>query len=237
MEVEPRMKPSIEKAMKILQQKSKTSEVFPIDSVLIAMGTDVTSEYIFGKSLGFLDASGCSNTLRDVLHSMSHYGPFMTFIPFGDKLRYLIPTALLARLFSDIQMVLKNERLIRNICAQGMQSRSTFKSTLFGSLNDPTLPPSERTLDRVTTESILFLLGGTETTGWAIAVTMFHLLNDRSMFMRLREEIKQVLVHPSDYPSWTALETLPYLVSRTPPEGGTRLSAKHVNAVNIARGG
>ncbi|KAJ5159394.1 uncharacterized protein N7482_006398 [Penicillium canariense] len=227
MEIEPRIKPSIEKTMKILEQKGNSGEIFAIDSLLIAMGTDVISEYIFGNPLGFLDNPGLNNTLRDVLHSMSHYGPLMTFIPFGDKLRYIVPTSLLARLSSHIRVILENERLIRDICARGMQSLSASKkSTLFSSLNDPKIPLSERSLDRVTAESILFLLGGLKP-----RVTMFHLLSDQTVFLKLRDEVKQVLVHPTDYPSWTALEALPYL--RAVIQEGLRLALVVVNRLAL----
>ncbi|RDW81515.1 cytochrome P450 [Aspergillus mulundensis] len=228
-DIEPRLKPSIEKMMEIVQQRGSTGAVFCLDSLAMAMGTDVTSEYLFGLPLGFLDTPDRANTIKDVLFSMSHYGPLMTFIPFGDRLRHLVPTSFIARVSSDTRVVLENERVIRDICALKLQAPATpfSKFTLVDSLNDPTLPPSERTLDRITAESIQFLLAGTETTGWAIAVTMFHLLSERPMLLRLREEIKQVLVRASDYPSWTALEALPYL--RAVILEGLRLSLVTIN--------
>lgn len=79
----------------------------------------------------------------------------------------------------------------------------------------PSVPPQEKTLDRLEDESALLLGAGTETTARAIAVSMFHLMNNKEMGLKLREELKTVLKTPQSKASWTDLERLPYLVRMT----------------------
>jgi cytochrome P450 len=77
------------------------------------------------------------------------------------------------------------------------------------------VPPQEKTLDRLEDESALLLGAGTETTARAIAVSMFHLIYNKDVGLKLREELKTVLKTPQSKASWTDLEKLPYQVSVT----------------------
>jgi hypothetical protein len=44
-------------------------------------------------------------------------------------------------------------------------------------------------------------------------VSMFHLMNNKEMGLKLRKELKTVLKTPLSKATWTDLEKLPYLVS------------------------
>lgn len=87
--------------------------------------------------------------------------------------------------------------------------------TIFDALVSPSVPSHDKTLDRLKDESALLLGAGTETTARAIAVSMFHLMNNKEMGQRLREELKTVLKTPLSKVSWADLEKLPYLVGAT----------------------
>ncbi|KAJ5531524.1 hypothetical protein N7527_004917 [Penicillium freii] len=79
---------------------------------------------------------------------------------------------------------------------------------MFGALCDPSLPAQERALDRLQDEGFSLISGGTATTTGTFKIWMFHLLNDRTLLLKLREELEQ---SPSS--TWAELEKLPYRVS------------------------
>ncbi|KAJ5425273.1 hypothetical protein N7465_000343 [Penicillium sp. CMV-2018d] len=76
---------------------------------------------------------------------------------------------------------------------------------MFGALCDLSLPAQERTLDRLQDEGFSLISGGTETTTGTLKICMFHLLNDKTLLIKLHEELEQ---SPSS--TWAELERLPY---------------------------
>jgi cytochrome P450 len=85
--------------------------------------------------------------------------------------------------------------------------------SIFDTLVGPNVPENEKTVDRLVDESALLLGAGTETTARSLAVSMFHVMNDKEIGNKLREELKTVMEKPTSKATWTELEHLPYLVS------------------------
>lgn len=87
------------------------------------------------------------------------------------------------------------------------------KSVIVSSLNDESIPPAERTVDRLVDEGTVILLAGTDTSSRSLAITMFYLLNNPDCLARMRHELETSLPLNKDhvYPL-AQLEKLPYLV-------------------------
>lgn len=84
-------------------------------------------------------------------------------------------------------------------------------TTVFGSLLQSDLPPSEKSLQRMTEEGFSLFAAGTETVSWALTVITYHLLAKPAMLEKLTAEISQVVDSSGQLPPWAALERLPYL--------------------------
>ena len=84
-------------------------------------------------------------------------------------------------------------------------------TTVFGSLLQSDLPPSEKSLQRMTEEGFSLFAAGTETVSWALTVITYHLLAKPAMLERLTAEVTQVVDSSGQLPPWAALEKLPYL--------------------------
>ena len=54
---------------------------------------------------------------------------------------------------------------------------------------------------------------GSDTTGIALTVTAFHILNDPKVLARLKEELVQALPNKQTRPDWAELEKLPFLTA------------------------
>lgn len=83
--------------------------------------------------------------------------------------------------------------------------------TVFGSLLQSDLSPSEKALQRMTEEGFSLFAAGTETVSWALTVVTYHLMAKPAMRERLTNELSQVVDSSGQLPSWSALEKLPYL--------------------------
>jgi len=75
------------------------------------------------------------------------------------------------------------------------------------------VPAEEKTIDRLTEEGILFVVAGNETTGNALSIMTFHLLNNPNILQKLKKELIHAMPDPVVPASWQELEKLPYLVS------------------------
>lgn len=96
---------------------------------------------------------------------------------------------------------------------------SRYKASVLDSLLDNrTLPPQERTMQRLEQEGALLVLAGTESPAKSLSVILCHLLLNPTILSRLRVELLSV----PESASWTVLEQLPYLSAVL--EEGNRLS-------------
>src|SRR4051812_35961694 len=85
--------------------------------------------------------------------------------------------------------------------------------TIFGSLLESDLPPSEKSVQRLTDEATSLFAAGTETISWALAVITYHVLSKPELLEKLTAEVARVVDSSGDLPPWAALENLPYLGS------------------------
>jgi cytochrome P450 len=86
--------------------------------------------------------------------------------------------------------------------------------TIFREVLNSDLPPEEKTVDRLWHDAQVFNIAGSETTGWALGVITFHVLENPDILFRLREELR-IVVEDGDAKNTltTELEKLPFLVS------------------------
>ena len=75
------------------------------------------------------------------------------------------------------------------------------------------VPSEEKNVDRLTEEGILFVVAGNETTGNALSIITYHLLDHPDILKKLRAELAKIMSGDM-IPSWQELERLPYLVSQ-----------------------
>ncbi|KAL2802163.1 cytochrome P450 [Aspergillus granulosus] len=87
------------------------------------------------------------------------------------------------------------------------------RETIFDALLDPNLPPSEKTLARLSEEGLIILGAGSETTANTMSLTLYHLTNNPDILEELRAELKSVMPAPDTPVKWSDLEQLPFLTA------------------------
>lgn len=92
---------------------------------------------------------------------------------------------------------------------EGVKKSST--PTVFQELLNSNLPRQEKETLRLQDEAQLVVAAGVTTTGWALSVASFHIINNPPIFTRLRKELDQAVPDPNQSLNWTELEKLPYL--------------------------
>lgn len=85
-------------------------------------------------------------------------------------------------------------------------------SSVFGALLTSDLPPSEKSVERLTDEGFSLFAAGTETVSWALSVITYHLFANPELLEKVTAEVTQAIDPISgELPSWNTLEKLPYL--------------------------
>jgi cytochrome P450 len=185
-----------------------------------ALTADVITYYSFGWSHGYLDDanSASSNDFVDAVNGLMSMFHINRFFPILIRVFRAAPPAVVGWLQPKMADLFNFKAKLRRQASETLQKRnmdmdSKDRGSIFDALVSPEVPPEEKTLDRLEDESALLLGAGTETTARAISLSMFHLINNKDMLIKLREELRTVLETPTSKASWTQLEKLPYLVS------------------------
>jgi cytochrome P450 len=185
-----------------------------------ALTADVITYYSFGWSHGYLDDanSASSNDFVDAVNGLMSMFHINRFFPILIRVFRAAPPAVVGWLQPRMADLFNFKAKLRRQASETLQRRnmdvdSRNRGSIFDALVSPEVPPEEKTLDRLEDESALLLGAGTETTARAISLSMFHLINNKDMLIKLREELRTVLETPTSKASWTQLEKLPYLVS------------------------
>ena len=85
------------------------------------------------------------------------------------------------------------------------------KSVIVSSLNDESIPPAERTIDRLVDEGTIILFAGTDTSSRSLAITMYYLLSNPDCLARMRHELETSLPLKKNHDySLAQLEKLPF---------------------------
>ncbi|KAL8849537.1 MAG: hypothetical protein Q9221_005471 [Calogaya cf. arnoldii] len=197
---------------------------FDLTTAFSLFTTDVISGYCLGESLGLIAQKGWHPNFREPLYAQLRLVYLYRFIPF---LKHAgVATAIEAYLnrHEDVDM----PNYVKK--AQADKDNGLDNSnTVFGSLLESELPPSEKSLQRMIGEGFSLFAAGTETVSWALTVITYHLLNQPALLSKLTAEVDQAIeddnndsAEPGQIPSWAALEKRPYL--RAVIHEGLRLS-------------
>ena len=101
--------------------------------------------------------------------------------------------------------------------AQTYLDQKTFDAdtrNVYEQLRASSLPESDKSPKRCADEVVTLVLAGSETTASMVSFTIFHVLNDAKILVKLREELAEVYPHAAARPSLAKLQNLSYLVSQ-----------------------
>lgn len=73
------------------------------------------------------------------------------------------------------------------------------------------LPPEDKEITRLNEEAQLLVAAGLTTAAWAMSVTSFYIIQNSSIYERLRQELLTSLPGKNTTFTWSAVENLPYL--------------------------
>lgn len=88
-----------------------------------------------------------------------------------------------------------------------------LRKTIFHEILESDLSPEEKSFERLWQEAQVTIGAGADTTGNALTITHFHLLDNQNVLKKLQSELQEALPNKYDPVELRVVEQLPYLVS------------------------
>ncbi|ROV89865.1 hypothetical protein VPNG_10245 [Cytospora leucostoma] len=193
----------------------------PLDLVIVfaAFTNDVINEYAFARSDKLLSKSDFGRKITESVVLGTHMGTVVKHLPWSLHIINFLPDALTEAYVPGWD---EFNNLRRTIRAQIREIQSSFqseewkpdvsrKAIFHDLLLSETLPPSEKTVERLAQDGQVLVQGGTLTTSNALCIAVFHLLDQPDCLRKLRDELYSAIPHPSTTVTIAELQNLPYL--------------------------
>ncbi|KAK2879935.1 hypothetical protein FQN49_000747 [Arthroderma sp. PD_2] len=226
--LEPVIQDKVNLLCRHMQRAMKTGEPLEMHKCFISLAVDIVSHHAFGKS-------NCYDLLQaDMLDDSWKEGVTGGFaklllgrhFPLLIVLFRILPvwmSAIVVPSCRDLNFV-ENEVDNRMERVYTKNQHGTKEQCIFAEImNNDKLPLLERKLGRLSDDAKFLLGAGTDAPSQALAITLFHILNNGPVYRKLQEELKGSLPDPQADPSLAMLERLPYLTAVI--KEGLRISA------------
>lgn len=202
-----------ERVLKLMErmEKSRLSQTpVRLDDAFNALTSDIITSYCCGKHWNFVEDQGFRNDLRKATADAIEFTHITRFVPWlVYAMSHLSPRTLSvlmpgkAALFEFLESFLEYGKTA---------TLSDKRKTMVATLADPSIPPEERTYNRLRDETFALLAAGTETTARVLTVAFYHFAYDSRVREALQAELKQAMPTLESTPTLPELEQLPYLV-------------------------
>lgn len=100
---------------------------------------------------------------------------------------------------------------VRSVMSGGDVDKTSHVTIFHEILNEPSLPPSEKTEDRMKAEAESLVGAGTLTSAHMLSLTSYFVLRDPKILQELTEELERVMPDAESSPGQQVFERLPYL--------------------------
>ncbi|KAF3479504.1 uncharacterized protein GIQ15_06480 [Arthroderma uncinatum] len=183
-----------------------------------AFTADVILYHFYGSHPNFLDNKDFKYDLKDALTGLFDFYHLTRFLPFPPTTIKNLPLWILRlldrRLLLAVEGRNNNKKMILSYLNSTNHTKEETKmrsrSVIVSALTDSSVPAKERTLDRLLDEGETIIFAGMDTSSRVICFAMFHLLNNKRLLLRLRQELDS---RKKSADQWTTaeLKALPYM--------------------------
>jgi cytochrome P450 len=179
---------------------------------------DVLTEYAYDDCWDQLDRPDLGQWFGDMLSGSGPIFHFMQQFPFITPIFQMIPTPLLVYLSVGMKNMLSvRERAleaIHRVQTEVAKGEKPKQRTIFHHLLDPELNQAgHNTLTNadLVEEAFAMCVAAADTTGNAMSVATYHVLNNPGMYKTLSDELEAAFPEPRATLDYVTLEKLPYL--------------------------
>ncbi|KAI2628686.1 putative cytochrome P450 [Hypoxylon sp. NC1633] len=218
--LEPTIHNKIDKLCHQLSTHIGDKNPVQLNMAFSCLTTDVVTTYAFAKCYDFLDDATFEHNFHAPIVAGTDLGPYIKQFRFIFPLMKSLPDSWVTALNPKMGIYLQFQREVtaqikeiqnQREVGKAMAKEQNLPATIFHELLESNLPDSEKSASRLWQEGQIIIGAGTETTAWTLSVIFFYVLNDRSIYEALMEELERAIPDSASRPSCNDLEKLPYL--------------------------
>jgi cytochrome P450 len=192
-------------------------EPIPVFFAYRCLTVDIICEYLFGKQNYLVDLQDWGMGFYTAWRSLFEMAPLVRQFPSMLTILRLMPRWLLVYTSPKAVQILDMEQQTARWTHELLDSdpeeveKRQFKVVLWEVAHSKSLPPSERSAERLAVDGNNLLSAGFETTGTSLSHLTYGILNNPAIHRKLLKELEEAIPDPNNMPSFQALEKLPYL--------------------------
>ena len=218
--MEPLIRELLEKLCKRFEGFKQTGE--PVDTLkaYAALTTDIITTYSFNTSYGCIDDPDWKWEWPEAMVDSTKGAHLNKQFKWVFPAMQATPEWIVKKVNPPVMNLINFQKdLARQIGGLMRESKSgtniqntSVHRTIFDELiNSELLPAHEKTLPRLVDEGQTMIAAGQETTSFFLKTVTFYILANKSIYAKLKDELKRAIPDPHSIPALARLENLPYL--------------------------
>jgi cytochrome P450 len=166
------------------------------------MTADIITSHFFGYHYDYLSIPDLQDPIREGFKGISQMFHWTRFAPWLPLTMKALPVSVIRRAQPAVADLLELrgsfEKNITRILQAKDASDPASKSVIIEALGDARIPPKERGMSRLVDEGQVILFAGTENSARALAIGMFHLLENRALLAKVRDDLTALAGIPDE---------------------------------------
>ncbi|KAF2164366.1 hypothetical protein M409DRAFT_25245 [Zasmidium cellare ATCC 36951] len=231
-QLETSIRAKTEKLCAKIAEYAREEKVVELGTAFTALTLDVITEYCYDKCQNCLDEEDFAPRWKALMMQLFESTPVAKHFPIVAQTLASLPRFVVKYLnpgfvpFFEAQDLIQDQARQIWLAEQKNPSKPTSEDerpkTIFHGILNSNLPPQEKSMQRMADEAFVLIVAGGETTARVATVILANLLQNPTLYQRLRKEIANVMSGP-ELPSTRQLEDIPLM--RAVVQEGIRIAA------------
>ncbi|KAE8381597.1 benzoate 4-monooxygenase cytochrome P450 [Aspergillus bertholletiae] len=234
LQFEPVINANIERLERHFSARVGSDRPLELHTAFQCFASDTVSQYCFGTQEGFhyLDEPELSAAWKTQINWFFEFCRLNRHVPMLSSLARIFPWITCHVTTPPYKHVHQLEQDVRSRVRHAINQHRQSQGSKDGKLPmaiyptilaDPDVPESEKQSRRLEDDAIFLMMAGTDAPSQAIAITMFHILNNPRVYQKLKEELFENTTEWNTIHTLSQLEQLPYLTATI--KEGLRISS------------
>lgn len=206
-----------------LLDRAETGEILDMQRVYAALSLDIITQHALGESWEALERPDLGAAITNAIQMMLKLHPFGRAFPLAMRVvegsiswlvnKFEVESDYGSSPAGFVRYIRKTTAKVFDRASEGKDLYTSAEAPIIHKiLRESALPESEKSLSRMSAETVVLTAAGTDTTARTLAIAQYYILSDPTMHGRLLAELRTVIPAPgAAIPSHDTLERLPYL--------------------------
>ncbi|KAI0465626.1 cytochrome protein [Xylaria cf. heliscus] len=192
-----------------------TGRVLVVNDMWSCWTTDIITEYCFERRYDFIHEPNFKAPIAQSIMDLLEDVHWITQFPWMVTILGWMPDAVVGWIDQRMKNVIEYHNEIRSQVSEAIENsdRKEQPDTIFTSIIQSNIPRSEVTKERLHDEATAVIGAGIETVMRTLTISVYHIINNPTIYNRLREELFTAIPDPEKMPSWEALQQIPFLAA------------------------